>query len=152
MAINKRNLPSNAVQDPGAIDVLEYNNSAGARKVAEVGRHLIPLPTPGVGTGYTTNVSAAAFALPSAGKNLAVYNNAGAVGSITLGTASSVASLAPGVTDSSGNVGIACAPNAWTYIACGPQNWVISSAATLLVYLIDDDTSIQVQSQNNAST
>jgi hypothetical protein len=152
MAIQKRNLPSNSVQDPGAIDVLEYNNAAGARKIAEVGRHLVPLATPGSGTGYTTDVSSAAFPLPSAGRNLAVYNNNTTVGAITLGNDNTITALAAGATDSSGRVGIPCAPNAWTYIACGSQNWVKSSAATLLVFLIDDDTFIQVQSQNNAST
>ena len=88
--------------------------------------------TPGVGTGYTTDVSTAAFPLPGAGRNLAVYNNAGAVASITFGTDGTVTSLAPGVTDSSGRVGLPCMPNSWNYFAAGYSSWVISSASTLL--------------------
>lgn len=141
--IKKRNFPGNMTQDLGAIGNLTYSNPSGAEKITEVGRHLIPLPTPGTGTGYTTDVSSAAYALPSAGRNLAVYNNSGSVGSITFGSASTVASLAVGVTDSSGNVGLPCMPNSWSYFASGYSNYVISSASTLLVFLINDDSSIQ---------
>jgi hypothetical protein len=108
-----------------------------------MGQHLLPLPTPGVGDGYTTNVSVTPYALPSAGKSVAVYNNSGSLGSIVLGTSSSITALAAGVTDSSGNVGLPCPPNAWTTFAAGYANWVISSASTLLVFLVNDESSIQ---------
>lgn len=150
MAIKNRTIPGNKVRDHSSIEAIAYNEASGAKKVAEVGRHLLPLPTPGTGTGYTTNVTTVT-SLPL-GVNLAVYNNAVAVGSITLGSASTVASLAPGVTDTAGNVGIACAPNAWTYIATADQHWVIASAATLLTYMIDDPSTIVIQPQTNAST
>lgn len=140
MAKNQRNLPGNSVRDPSMIDNLIYNEASGARKSFNVGAHLLPLGD-GAG-GYTTNATTAKV-LPSLGRNLAVYNNAGAVGSVTLGEASTQLSLAAGTADASGHVGIACAPNAWTYIACANSNWVISSAATLLVYLIDDETNIK---------
>ena len=154
MATNilKRNQPGNETQDLGAIGNLTYNQAAGATKVADFGRHLLPLVTPGVGTGYTTNVSSAAFPLPGAGRNLAVYNNSGTIASITFGMDNTVASLSAGTTDSSGRVGLACMPNAWSYFAAGYSSWVISSASTVLVYLINDNTSIQVQApgiQNN---
>lgn len=145
--ILKRNQNGNQVQDPAAIANFEYNQAAGAQKVAEVGKHLLPLPTPGAGTGYTTNVSAAAFPLPGAGQNLAVYNSAGTAGSITFGIDSTVTSLAGGTTDSSGRVGLPCPANSWSYFASGYSNWVISSASTLYVFLINDNTSIQVQAQ-----
>lgn len=149
MSIFKRNFPGDGVQDPGALSNLEYNNAAGSKKVSEVGRHLLPL---GDGSGgYTTNATTIKV-LPALGQNLAVYNNSGSVGSITLGEANTQASLASGVTDGTGHVGIPCVPNAWTYIACDMSQWVIASASTLLVFLIDDNTSIRQQSQNNAST
>src|SRR5271156_1204945 len=110
-SIQKRNFPGNTTQDQGSISNLTYSNPSGAEKTTEVGRHLLPLSKPGVGNGYSTDVSAAAYALPSAGRNLAVYNSAGTVGSITFGSASTVASLASGVTDSSGNVGLPCPAN-----------------------------------------
>jgi hypothetical protein len=142
--IKKRNSLGNQTQDLGAIGNYVYNQAAGANKVTEVGRHLLPLPTPGSGTGYTTNVSSAAYALPSPGRNLAVYNTSGTAGAITFGTDSTVTALAAGVTDSSGRVGLPCQGNAWSYFAAGYSSWVISSASTLLVFLINDDTSIQV--------
>jgi hypothetical protein len=141
MAKNQRNIPGPITRDQATIDNLTYSESAGARKSAEVGRHLLPLPDGAA--GFTTNATTALI-LPSAGKNLAVYNNAGAVGSITLGEDNTVTSQAPGAVQAgTQHVGIACPPNAWTYIATGNQNWVIASAATLLVYLIDDDSMIR---------
>lgn len=150
--IFKRNVPGPSVQDPSAIENLEYSNSSGAKKVAEVGKHLIPLPTPGVGTGYTTDVSSAAYPLPSAGKNLAVYNNSDSLAAITFGTDNTVTALSAGTTDSNGRVGLPCIPNAWSYFAGGYSNWVISSSSDLYVFLIDDQSSIQVVAQAFSNT
>lgn len=141
-SIMKRNFPGNKTQDPGAIENLMYNNASGARKSVQMGPHLLPLVTPGVGNGYTTDVSSAAYALPSAGVSLAIYNKSGTVAAITFGTDNTVTALAAGTTDSSGRVGLACLPNSYTYLASGYSNWVISSSSNLVVYLINDDTSI----------
>ncbi len=150
--IQKRNNNSgNNTQDPSAIAMMEYNQASGAQKVMESGRHLLPLVTPGSGTGYTTNPSTA-FPLPGAGKNLAVYNNSGTVAAITFGVDNTVTALAAGTTDTMGRVGLPCMPNAWSYFASGYSNWVISGSSSLYVFLINDDTSIQVQAsglQNN---
>lgn len=142
MAIFKRFF--NKVQDPSAISNLTYNEAAGAQKNMEVGRHLLPL-TDGAGA-FTTDATTARL-LPSKGRTLAVYNNAGAVGAITLGSATyvptaQVAGAVQAATEGQ-NVGIPCAANSWTYIACGQQDQVISTAATLLVFLVDDDTFIR---------
>jgi hypothetical protein len=145
--ILKRNIVGGKVQDPSAIVAMEYSNASGGKKITEVGRHLLPLPTPGVGSGYTTDLSSAAYALPSAGRNLAVYNNSGSVQAITFGTDNTVTALAVGVTDSSGRVGLPCMPNSWSYFAGGYSNWVISGSSNLIIFLINDDTSITVQSQ-----
>lgn len=143
---NIRNISGCNVQDPSIIDNLEYNDAAGSKKVSEVGRHLLPLKFISVGaTAYTTDATTART-LDNMGTCLAVYNNSGAVHAVTLNESSSIVALAAGATDSSGHVGIPCAPNSWTYIACGRSNWVITDSATLLVFLIDDNTSI-VQEQ-----
>lgn len=143
MAKNQRTFPGNKVQDPSTIANHTYNEQSGAQKNMEVGRKLLPL---GDGaSGYTTDATTAKK-LPSKGKNLAVYNNAGAVGSVTLGTNTpALVSQAPGAVQASTNgqsVGIPCTPNDWTYIAAGEHDWVIASAATLLVFIIDDNSSI----------
>jgi len=141
MAKNQRNLPGTAVRDASIIDNLIYSESSGGQKNVTVGPHLLPLPNGA--SGYTTDATTAKV-LPSPGKNLAVYNNAGVVGSITFGEDNTVTAQAPGAIQAgTQHVGIACPPNSWSYLAAGPQNWVIASAATLLVYLIDDETSIR---------
>jgi len=151
MAKIQRVFPGNKTQDPSAISNHTYNEHAGAQKNVEVGRKLKPLNSSA--TAWTTDATTVRT-LPSKGRNLAVYNNAGAVGSITLGfvantgTQLTPVSQAPGAVQANTdgqNVGIACAPNDWTYIACGDQDQVIASAATLLVYLIEDDTSIKTE-------
>lgn len=143
MAKNQRNIPGDKIRDPASIKNNEHNEAAGSKKVSEVGRHLTAIPFNNAGTiAFTTNATTAK-ALNNKGMCLAVYNNAGAIGSITLGEDATVTVLAAGVTDAFGHVGIPCAPNAWTYIACAEQNFVIASAATLLVFIIDDNSYIK---------
>jgi len=137
---NMRNVPGHQSYDQGSIQNNQYNEAAGSQKNSEVGRHLLPIPLSA--SSFTTDASTIRV-LPRKGMNLAVYNNAGALGSITLGESAAQASLAPGVTDATGHVGLPCPPGQWTYIACSTQQWVISSAATLLVFIIDDNSSIK---------
>lgn len=140
-----RNVPGQSVQDPSIIHNLEYNDAAGSKKVSEVGRHLVPLKYINAGLlAYTTDASTAR-PLDKEGACLAVYNSSGVLQTVTLGEASSVASLAAGVTDAGGHVGIPCIPNNWTYIACGNSNWVITSSNLLLVFVIDDNSYIQTE-------
>jgi hypothetical protein len=141
-----RSIPGDQVQDPSSIAAIEFSESAGSQKVSEVGRHLLPIPYISAGVeAYTTDASTARR-LPTAGKCLAVYNNDTAVASITLGSGvSAPVSLGVGATDANGHVGIPCKPSDWTYIACDSNVWVISSAATLLVFIIDDRTAVKVE-------
>lgn len=134
---NNRVIDTQFLQDPDQIKSIEYNPAAGAQKSLTVGPRLIPIK---IATGYVTDASAK-VALPSLGVNLAIYNNAGAVGSVTIG-GSAITALAPGATDAAGNVGVACPPNAWTYVSAGNNQYVFTSAVTLLVYIIEDPTRI----------
>lgn len=146
MAKKQRVFPGNKTQDPSSISNFTYNEASGAQKNVEVGLKLLPL---GDGAGDFTTNATTAKKLPLPGRNLAVYNNAGAVGSITLGTNTpALVSQAPGAVQTGTlgqSVGIPCLPNAWTLIAAGELDWVIASAATLLVFLIDDETSIKIE-------
>jgi hypothetical protein len=142
--MNNRKVIGSRQIDQGSIDNFTYDGLAGARKSTEVGRKLLPIPSntgSPVGSGVTV-INGAPVSLPSLGRNVAVYNNSGTMGSITFGSNNTVASLAAGVLDANGNVGLPCPPNSWSYFAAGEQQWVISSAATLLVFLIADDTYI----------
>jgi hypothetical protein len=144
---NIRSVQGGNPYDPSGIASMEFNPAAGSQKVSEVGRSLLPLKYIAGGTTltYTTDASTARI-LDNPGTCLAVYNNSGSIGSITLGSGNSAPTvLAPGVTNVNGGVGIPCAPNSWTYIACSANNWVIASAATLLVFVVEDNTAIKVE-------
>jgi len=143
MAIFKRTFPPAATQDLGALGNLTYSHAAGAVKTTTTGLALDPLLS-GDGVTFTTNATSA-LALPAKGKSLAIYNNSSSLGSITFGTSSAVTVLAPGVTNATGQVGIPCLPNAWTYVSAYQYQWVIASASTLLVFLVSDSTSITQQ-------
>jgi hypothetical protein len=129
----------NTLQDPSSIDCVRYNLLAGADKIVNVGPKLIPIQIAG---GYTTNVSGTPVALPVLGKNLAIYNNSGTVGTVTIGNVSTITSQAIGASDTMGNVGIPCKPNDWTYLSMGINQYIISSAATIFVYIIEDSSHI----------
>lgn len=141
------------LQDPCQIDAVEYNPASGGQKSLLVGPRLVPIQ---IASGYTTTPTAAT-ALPFLGANLAIYNNSGTAGSITVGQSAAVTSQAIGASDANGNVGVACAPNSYTYLSMGNNQWVITSASTLFVYIVEDPTSIRQETgpymqQNNANT
>lgn len=141
MAKYNRTVDPRVADDPHSAAIAKYNLAAGAEKNLSVGPVLLPIQA---GATFTCNATTAK-GLPAIGKNIAVYNNAGAVGSITLGTDGTVTSLAPGVTNAAGQAGIACPPNAWTYISMGNQQFLIASAATLLCYVVDDGTYLTLE-------
>jgi hypothetical protein len=150
MQIKNRQIPGDQSRDPSVIELLSWSEKAGSRKVSEVGRALIPL---GDGAaGFTTNAATARRVLPSAGINLAIYNNAATVGAVTVGDNTVVAQAAGVVQVSGANVfvGVPCPPNAWTYLAAAQWNYVAATAATLLVFIIDDPTYILAQPFNNS--
>lgn len=129
--------------DPASNSNNTYSDYSGGVKISDVGHRLIPIPTAdGVGT---TNASSAINV--GKGVSLAIYNNAGAAASVTTGP-SSVTSLAIGVSVAAAtpqiaqSVGIPCKPNDWTYINTYDHTHVVTSAATLLVYIIQDDTAV----------
>lgn len=142
-----RNIPGQNVQDPSSIDNIVYNDAAGANKVSQVGTRLLPIPlvTTGV-TSYVTDASTNRV-LPKKGALLAVYNNSVAIHSVTLGESAAQTSLAAGITDATGHVGIPCPAGQWTYIACGTSQYVITDDAVVMVFLVDD-ASYYIPSQN----
>ena len=138
MAKRQRVVDNAFLNSGNDVQSIEYNPAAGAQKSLLVGPRLEPIP---VASGWTTN-AASVVALPQLGMNLAIYNNAGTAGSVTVGKASTVAALAIGAVDASGNVGVACPPNAWTYLSMGSNQYIITNAATLIVYVVEDPTRI----------
>lgn len=141
MAKLNRVIDNNFLQDPDQIKSVEYNPASGGQKALIVGPRLLPIPIAPGGVATWTTTPTTITALPYLGANIAVYNNSGSVGSIVIG-GSTITTLAPGVFDASGNVGVPCPPNAWTYLSMSNNQYVITSAATLLVYIIEDPTRI----------
>ena len=151
MAKNNRIIDIAFLQDPTQLDAIQNNPASGGKKVLTVGPRLLPIPIVTAGTPtWTTNASVAAVGLPLKGLNLAIYNNAGAAGSVTIGDIG-VVSQAIGAFDANGNVGVACPPNAWTYISTGAHQYVATSAATLIVYIIEDPTNIAQETPNRVA-
>ncbi len=141
MAKNQRTIDIASVNSPHDVQSIEYNPASGGQKSLIVGPHLLPIQIAGT---YTTTPTAAT-AIPYIGANLAVYNNSGTAASITIGNTPTLTSQAIGASDANGNVGVACQPNAWTYLSMGANQYVITSAATLFVYIIEDPTKITAE-------
>lgn len=138
----KRN-HNNTNFDPATVANNSYNDYAGSTKVSPVGHKLVPMQT----APETYSTSAAARVAVGKGVSLAVYNNDTAVAWVTTGDVT-VTSQAGGTVQAATPaaltpfVGVAVAPNSWTYINTYDHSHVIASAATCLVYVIKDDTSV----------
>lgn len=150
--IKNRAIPGDQQRDPSSIDNLTYNERAGARKSMDVGRALLPIPIPA--GAFSTDASTKRI-LPSAGMQLAIYNNSAAVHAVTVGDGT-VTAQAAGAVQTAGSptapfVGVACTPNSWTYLATGQWNNVVTDSALLLVYIVDDPSYIVTQPANNAA-
>lgn len=137
MAKNQRVVDNKFLNSPHDADSIQHNPPSGGKKVLHVGPRLLPIPT-GLNS-WTTNCTAAT-ALPMQGQTVWIYNSAGTAGSVTVGQSAAVTSQAIGAVDANGNVGVACPPNAWMQLSLGANQWIIASAATLFVYLVEDPT------------
>lgn len=146
----QRNLQGYDVRDPSIIDNLKYNEAAGADKNMSIGPKLIPLGD-GAG-GFTTDASTVKI-LPKGGANLVIFNKSATVAySATVGDSSVSAQAIGAVQAGTQFVGVACPPNTYTYISCGNDNYVVTNNNNLVVYLIDDNTYMVVESKANATT
>jgi hypothetical protein len=128
-------------------DSTQNNPASGGQKSLIVGPRYLPIPIVSGGVpSWTTDASVAPVGLPNFGMILAVYNKSGTAASITVGANNSITSQAIGAVDASGNVGVACAANAYTYISPGYNKWIITSSNNLVVYIMEDPTYFVQQS------
>jgi hypothetical protein len=131
---HKRVITSN---HPDFSEALTLNTPTGANKTLQIGPKLLPFGNTG---SFTTDVTTSTKI--ERGSLIAVYNNNSTVGSIVL-SPTSVASLAAGVTDVNGNVGLPIPPNSWAYFtAWGDDEWIIASANTLKAYIVLDYSTV----------
>ncbi len=148
MAVEKpnkkiRQMDGRGVEDPANINNLTYNEASGGFKSIEIGPFFKPLRIGA--SSYTTDATTARAV--KKGAMIAVYNNSGTIGAITCGDSAAMAALTVGATDANGNVGIPCAPNTWTYISTYEKQFIRTTAATLLTFIIEDETYISSQKQ-----
>lgn len=136
-AKNQRVIDIAWVNSGNDADSIEYNPASGACKSLKIGPRLLPISNGAA--SWTTNATTA-LALPWPGATLYIYNNAATAGSVTVGQSAAVTSQAIGAVDANGNVGVACPPYSYTYLSMGNNQWIISSAATLIVYMVEDPT------------
>lgn len=133
----KRSPKNTAALGSNDIASMVANARAGANKTLAVGPQLA---TPNGATqvqGATANAAAVKY---PPGTALALYNNAGAVAWVTMNKAADGALAAPtGIANA-----IPLKPNDWTLLNMGENDQLQTSAATVGVYVIEDDTSFQV--------
>jgi hypothetical protein len=133
MAKNKRVSQNSSVMDSGAIAAAAFNAYSGADKVVMSGPDFKKISTNNFTSGQTAN----AAGIPvKVGGILWLYNNSGSVAWFVLSTDAAVG--AP----SSFSTGIPLAANSWFQVACGENSIVRTSAATVGVYIMNDDTTL----------
>jgi len=139
-----RQMDGRGITDPSNINNLTYNEASGGFKNLNIGPFLKPIFLAATNS-YTTDATTARSVRK--GSIIAVYNNSSVLGAITCGDSPTMTALAAGATDSNGNVGIPCPPNAWTYIATNDKQFIKTTAITLLTFIVEDETYITSQKQ-----
>jgi len=125
----KRTIKNGGTIDAGGMGAVEHNAYAGAKKVFHVGPEFFPA---------TGQDASGASGLPVGfGAIVGLYNNAN-----TVAWASLANDAAPAAPSSFSNA-IPLKPNDWTWINSGENNVVRTSAATVGVYTIKDDSTYQ---------
>lgn len=138
-----RNMRTRAVEDPGNIQNLTYNQASGGQKNLSVGPHLKPLVN--AAGGWTTDAST--IRALDLGAILAIYNNDTSVHAVRFSSSGSATALAAGVVDATtGDVGVPCTPGTWNYLSNYDKRFIITDSNKLLVFLIKDETRIKDES------
>jgi hypothetical protein len=112
--------------DSGQIEAIEFNQYGGGKKTIEVGPSLMNLGDASGG-----------LSLPGIGQSVWLYNN-------STSTAFAIFYTQPGSVPSTPTLttGIALSPNAYTKLSSGQFNSLKTSASTVGVYLVQDDSQL----------
>lgn len=133
----KRVLGKSSNTDSASISATENNTLTGSKKVTEVGP-AFQLP-PGAASVTPRDASTAVTQYPL-GANLMIYNNSASVAWIGMAPLSADVPAAPGPTNA-----IPLKPADWTRISLGLNHFVKTSAATALIYILDDQTNLNIE-------
>lgn len=118
--------------DSGAIQSYQANPYSGGQKNLPVGPEFLKDGSNAYVSGR--DVSSGGAVMP--GSTLWVFNNSGSVAWLSLSTAT-IGSAPSAFTD-----GIPLKPNDWTILSAGENSFVRSSAATVGLYEMKDDTNL----------
>ena len=142
MSAIRVNKPGSSL-DQGALESTQANPYSGGKKSLTVGPDFMPQYVAGVQNVFVSGIDA------STGTNLApwtslwLYNNSSTVAWVALSTAA-IGSAPSGFAN-----GVPLTPNAWTQLSMGQNTFIRTSAATVGVYTINDDTTVRQLDANN---
>lgn len=126
----------------GANDIASaaYNPRSGGHKSLLVGAEIRKKATTGLGA-----IDASTLTRMAPGTALAIYNN-GALAWVTMNKSADGAPTAPsGLTNA-----LPLKANDWTYLNMGENDQIQTSASTVGVYIIEDDTTFQAISDDQS--
>jgi len=120
--MSKRVRKSGGQIDQGSIGAIEHSLQAGAHKT---------IPAGWSRTSYLGDTSTAKAILK--GTNVAIYNNSGSTAFVSFYPAGSAVAA-------NATAGVPVPPNNYVYLNSGDNDFIISSAATVLAYTMQDET------------
>lgn len=129
----KRAPKNQATLAPGDISAIVFAPRSAANKNLPVGPELKKQP----GVAIITAIDASTGISIPPGSLLSIYNN-GALAWVTMSQS------AIGVAPSGLATGIPLKANDWTYLSMGENGYIRTSAATVGVYVISDETTMTV--------
>lgn len=132
---NIRTNRNGSVMGQGDLINSQNNVYSGAQKMLQVGPDFYKNGT----NAFVNAIDASSGSTSVAPSSILwLYNNSSTVAWLALSTAA-IASAPTGFTN-----GIPLTPNAWTYISTGLNSFMQTSASTVGVYIVRDDTFINI--------
>jgi len=122
-----------SAMDVGAITSAAFNAYSGGSKVLPVG----PEFTKTIGSATIIGADAAAGIGVAPGTVVYLYNNSGAIAWVTMSEAV-IAAAPTGIAD-----GIPLKKDDWTILSMGSNSYIRTSAATIGVYFLKDDSALR---------
>jgi hypothetical protein len=129
MAGVKRTIKNTQTIDQGGINSLQHNPYSGAKKSLATGPEFQKV----IGAADVTGVDISTAAGIAPGTLVWLFNNSATVGWVALKK-----DIAPTTVSGFANA-IPLAPNSWMQLCVGDNNFIKSSAATIGMYIVQDD-------------
>jgi hypothetical protein len=122
-----------SAMDAAAIDSVQNNSYAGAKKSLHVG----PDFKKQTGNSYVSGQDASGGIAVNPWSQMYLYNNSSTIAWVSLASASG-APAPTGIANA-----IPLQPNSWTLLCAGENSYIQTSASTVGVYTVNDDTTVR---------